>query len=757
MSKKKTRLSGITRRDFLTISGTSVMATFSGKVSARENKHIAFLPPELGWARAKTGANQEPWYALMRRCGQINFNERDPIAMDVNAWADYWASLKVNAVLINGGGILAFYPTQVPYHHRSQFLGSRDLFGEMAAALEKRNLRVVARMDCNYAYEEAAKAHPEWLERNRDGSTRKHNESTWLFKTCMFSPYFTEQMPAIYREINERYPVAAFFTNGWPSTGALSICYCENCQKVYREKVGGVPPEETDVANALYRQYYGVFMDRVLEVWRLWDSVAKEKRPDSVYVGNLGGGIRTVKNLKTLGDVAGWFNADHQGRAGDTVIWDCAQQGRVAQSVMNGRTITNVIGAYSNSRPTWRHTAKAPAETTMWMAQATASGMVPWFHWLGGSLEDTRWREVGRSFFNWLAANEVHFRKKHSIAEVAVLYPQSTIAFYKSGNGPGSWRGVDRVQTSDYLQGLYYALLEGRFIFDFVHQDNLTPTRLKKYRALLVPNAAYLSDMQCEQIRSYVASGGSLLATFETSSYNEWGDKRNDFALADLFGASIAGEAIGPVGNSYMRIEQRHPILSGFEGTNLLPGPETRLPVRAKVSVPLTLSVVPSYPAFPPEMVFPRTPRTDEPAAIFKQKGASRIAYFAGDIDRTFWRSGSTDLSQLIQNSVRWVMGDARPAVSVRGEGVVEVFAWETEPGYALHILNYTNPNMTRGFLRRFYAIGPQKVEFDTAAKKKINNVRALRAGRDLPFKQSDGTVRFEVPTVVDYEVIALT
>ena len=33
----------------------------------------------------------------------------------------------------------------------------------------------------------------------------------------------------------------------------------------------------------------------------------------------------------------------------------------------------------------------------------------------------------------------------------------------------------------------------------------------------------------------------------------------------------------------------------------------------------------------------------------------------------------------------------------------------------------------------------------------------ALRAGRDLAFKESDRTVRFEVPTVVDYEVIALT
>jgi putative glycosyl hydrolase-like family 6 (GHL6) protein len=729
------------RREFIAFSASAALVVSGGK--------------------REVGAEQidgKPWYAVMRRCGQINFNERDPLSLDVNAWADYWASLKVDAVLLNGGGILAFYPTQVPYHHRSEFLGTRDLLGEMVAAVRKRNIRVVARMDCNYAYEEAFKGHPEWFERNRDGAPRRHNESTWLFKTCMFSPYFTEQMPAIYRELNNRYQVDGFFTNGWPSTGGLSVCYCENCQKVYREKVGGVPPGQTDATSQLYRKYYGVFMDRVLEVWRLWDAVAKEKRPDSVYVGNLGGGIRTVKNVKKLGEVAGWFNADHQGRSGDTVIWDCAQQGRVAQSVMKGRTITNVTGSYSNSRPVWRHVAKSPAETTMWMAQTTASGMVPWFHWLGGSPEDNRWREVGRSFFDWLAANETHFRNQRSIDDLGVLYPQNTIAFYRSGERTGGPRGGgDQFQMSDYLQGLYYALLEGRFVFDFIHQDDLTPETLGKYRALLIPNAAYLSDQQNEQIKQYVASGGSVWATFETSRYNEWGDARSDFALADLFGASVAGSIVGPQGNSYARIEQPHAILKGFEGTALLPGAESRVPIKSLEQSPPVLSVVPNYPAFPPEMVFPRTPRTDEPAAVFRQQGKSRIVYFAGDVDRTFWRSGNTDLSQLIQNSVRWTLGDRRQPVSVAGEGMTEIFAWETEPGYALHILNYNNPNMTRGYLRRFYAIGPQQVEFDVAAGKKINEVRALRAGRALPFKQSGRTVSFEVPSVLDYEVIALT
>jgi hypothetical protein len=95
--------------------------------------------------------------------------------------------------------------------------------------------------------------------------------------------------------------------------------------------------------------------------------------------------------------------------------------------------------------------------------------------------------------------------------------------------------------------------------------------------------------------------------------------------------------------------------------------------------------------------------------------------------------------------------------VSIEGEGIVEAFAWETEPGHALHILNYTNPNMTRAFVRRFYPIGPLRVAFEVPAGRSVARVEALRAGAALPFEQAGRTVRFEVRTVADYEVVALT
>ena len=432
----------------------------------------------------------------MRRCGQVNFNQQDPQKLDIAPWMDYWSSLKLDALLLNAGGIVAFYPTRIPYHPRSQFLGDRDLFGDFAKAAKSRGMRVVARLDCNQAFEEALTAHPEWFRRQADGQPIRHAESPELFATCMFTSYFTEQITAILREVNSLYDVDGFFTNGWPGAGLPPACYCEACRRL----AGWRNP-------AFVEQH----MARVLEVWKLWDAAAREKKLDSVYVGNLGGGIGASTDLRKLAGVAAWFNADHQGRSGATPIWDCPQQGRVAQSVMKGRTITNVTGAYANSQPLWRHTAKSPAEATMWMAQTTASGMVPWYHWLGGAPEDQRWRAPGRDFFQWIAKYQPHFVNRRPMANLAVVFSQRMNASY---NPPGGGT------ASDFLQGMYYALLEGRFLFDFLHEDDLGPETLKKYAAVILPNVALLTDTQCGQLREYGHAGGGLLATFETGRYD---------------------------------------------------------------------------------------------------------------------------------------------------------------------------------------------------------------------------------------------
>jgi hypothetical protein len=454
-------------------------------------------------------------------------------------------------------------------------------------------------------------------------------------------------------------------------------------------------------------------LTRVLRIWKLWDSTAKQKKWDSLYVGNLGDGIRAVIDLKQIAGVASWFNADHQGRSGTTPIWDCAQQGRVAQAVMKGRTITNVTGSYANTSPLWRHTSKAPLEASLWMAQTTASGMTPWYHWLGGKPEDHRWEKTGRDFFQWLAANEPHFINDHSIATLGVVFSQRTNAFYEPPGGH---------DVTEFQQGMYQALLDGPWIFDFVHEDDLGSETLARYQALILPNAALLSSAQCAQLRAYADRGGSLLATFETGFYDERSVSRPDWPLSDVFGAEVAAKRVGPNGNAaYARVERNHQVLEGLEGTKLLPFGEYYLPLKP-IRDPI-LTVVPPFPAFPPEMVYPRVDRTDQPAVVLRQHGTSRMVYFPGDIDRVYWRSQNPDLSRLLGNCIRWMMKEAAP-VSVTGDGMAEIFAWKTRPGFAVHLLNYSNPHMLRGWFTQAFPIGPQTVRMRLPSSPDISQVK---------------------------------
>jgi hypothetical protein len=272
---------------------------------------------------------------------------------------------------------------------------------------------------------------------------------------------------------------------------------------------------------------------------------------------------------------------------------------------------------------------------------------------------------------------------------------------------------------------------------------------------LILPNAACLSEAQCAALRAYAARGGSLLATFETAMYDERGQARGESGLADVFGIQRAGARVAPNGNSaYARIERDHPILEGFAGTKLLPLAEYYIPLKAVANPVLT--VLPPFPAFPPEMVYPRETHTDQPAVVLSESGKGRRAYIAGDMDRSYWRSQDGDLSRLLGNVIRWALNGSSP-VTVEGDGIAELFAWKTEAGHALHLLNYTNPNMLRGWMTHNYPIGAQKVRFTVPAGTRVTQVQLLRAGKAAPFVRKGNAVEFTIPQVVDYEVAAIT
>jgi hypothetical protein len=717
------------RREFSLMGAATVVTALSPTVS-----------PLAEAAQSSPPAKDLPWYRKIKRVGQTNFNERDPEYGNVEKWAEYWASCKVDAVALSVSGPVAFYPTEIPFFHRSTFLNNRDLFGECVKAARARGIHVYARMspDIQWTDPKLVEAHPLWFRRNQDGSLQ-YSAPDIAF-TCQFSGHFTEQQPAIIRELNRRYDIGGVYMNGWPGQ---QVCYCDNCRKI------GDPhlPE--------YRQ---ALLASTLELVDLYKKIVLEKSPENFYSCNLGGGLReSGLDQWKLTRGALWYTADNQSRnAVVAPIWQDAQQVKFARALMGDRTVAAVSASYSRAgNVMWRQVADTSSEPTSRMAQTAAAGGVVWYHWLGleqGFQQDRRWQAPGRDFLSWHAKHDRHFHNQRSLANVAIVVSSNTIALY---NAPTTQ------DKTDHIEGMYAVLNHARIPFDFVHEEDLSEARLSQYSVLILPNLALLSDAQTKALEAYVARGGSLLATFETGLYDETGKPRSDFALASIFGITKAADRqraqskdASPITSVHLQsIKQRNALTVGFEDTEWIAGPVWSVPLAPIADAAATF--IEPYPTYPPEAVYQRQPPTNHPSIVTRETGKSRLVYLAGDMDASYWRLDHVDLERQLINAVRWLLNDSS-AVQVTGEGLMEVIAWETEPGFAIHLLNYNSPNAYRGRMRKPVTLGAQAVHIRLPPDVQIKSATLLHAESKIPFHQAGRTVTLSVPSVGIYEVVAL-
>ena len=65
------------------------------------------------------------------RWAQLTLVADDPGRFSVSFWLDYFRRTRVEGVCLSAGGCVAFYPTEVPLHYRSPWLGESDPFGEL--------------------------------------------------------------------------------------------------------------------------------------------------------------------------------------------------------------------------------------------------------------------------------------------------------------------------------------------------------------------------------------------------------------------------------------------------------------------------------------------------------------------------------------------------------------------------------------------------------------------------------------------------
>jgi hypothetical protein len=542
-----------------------------------------------------------------------------------------------------------------------------------------------------------------------------------------------------------KYKVDGVFVNRWAPQGG--DCYCIHCERNFREATGAALPRTTDPRDPARRQFLEWRKARLTELWKKWDATVRDANPDARFIPN------GPPDLKTAGELAAIQFTDNQARRGVTPPWNNGRRAKELRSVMGRRPIGGIFSVGLEEPYRWKDSVQSEPEIRLWVAEGTANGMRPWVTKFSGVLYDRRWLPMVERVYQWHFAHERYLRNEAPLARVALLHSEQT-ATYHPGVGTGD-------RHEDHVLGMYHALVEARIPFEMVHEAVLTPDRLDPFKVLVLADAAALSDAQCAAIRAFVARGGSLVATFTSSLYDEVGKRRENFGLADVFGVSFGGRVDGPMQNSYLNLDpdastgRRHPILSGLDDAPRIINGVFRLQVTPTVAFPSPLTLIPTYPDLPMEDVYPRVARTDVRELYLRDLGQSRVVYIPWDIDRTFWDVLCVDHGRLLRNAVVWAADEPSPA-EVAGPGVLDVTVWRQRNSMTVHLVNLTNPMMMKGPLREVIPVGPQRARIRLPAGARAKKVQLLTAGISPRVDQTGALLTVTVPSVDVHEVIAI-
>jgi hypothetical protein len=772
----RTNRDPVTRREFLRDSVAAAAAVRTGLAARAASADPQRPTPAL------------PWYRRAYRWGQTNITEKDPIRYDIGWWREQWKRTAVQAVIINAGGIVAYYPSRFPLHHRAEFLGDRDLFGELTRAAHDDGLFVMARMDSNRTAEDFFQAHPDWFTRDRNGQPYRAADK---FVACINSPYYDDYLPDVMREIIERSHPDGFTDNSWAGMGRASICHCVNCERRFRDAIGVPLPQATNWDDPVYRQWITWNYARRLEVWDANNRVTRAAGgPECIWSGMNSGSItaqaQSFRDLRAICARADIVMLDHQRRDDDTGFQQNGDTGARVHGVLGwDKLAPESMAMYESGPGYYRLASKPAAEARMWMIAGIAGGIQPWWHDVGAYGEDRRMYQTPGPVMRWWQAHQPYLIDRTPMATVGLVWSQQNTDFF------GRNEAADLVDAP--YTGVMHALVRARVPYVPIHIDDIA-TEAGRLRTIILPNIGAMSDAQAAAVRRFVDGGGALIATGHTSLFNEWGDARADFALADLFachwrggpprlrrtaaqadGSAAAAFAPSPSGHTYLRLSpewrartdgphasdeppatgRRHAVLDGFDETDILAygGTLTALRVDAGATVPLTF--VPPFPTYPPETAWMREPKTDIPGLVLSQHGRGRVACMPADIDRRYAQEHLPDHARLLSNIVRWAAGDTVP-LSVAGTGLVHCHLYAQPGRLVLHMVNLTSEATWRAPLDELIAVGPFQVAVRMPGDVRAHDARLLVSGGTRPVRVANGVAQFTLESILDHEVVVI-
>jgi hypothetical protein len=623
----------VTTPAFYCLRGYSVAIALlvAGALSApgatgRQNPPAQKPTPEARW-----------WMREPVRFLQTNLSENDS-TVDPKVLVAAVADFGANTFLLNMGGIVAQYPTRVPFHYPSAFLPpDRDLFGEALREARARGLRVIGRFDLSKTQKPVFDAHPEWFFKRANGEPAVYNG---LYSACINGNYYRQHALTILSEALDRYDVDGLFFNmfGNPSTDysgvAMGPCHCDACQSRYRARF------RRDVPIAPDADYRTFMADSAREVAATIAELIHRTRPNAAfltYIKDHTDGIMSESNTAV-------------GRA--LPLWPYSASDNVSRSVGSepGKIAINLSMSFVDFP--WRYAHVPQPEMQLRLYQNMAHGGPPAIAVVGTMhQEDRQGLLAAKPVFQWHQRHEDLYIGQSNAARVLLL----------ATDDAASYRGFFRVLSESHIP---FAVSENlRWMDD--------PAR--RYDLVIVPGR------MPEGLAAYVRDGGRVLVAGATAP------------------ALPIGTVVGRrTTQGYWRIHDRQ-ALPSLQDTELLfvDGDYAEL---APVERPI-LTLIPTAMFGPPEKVWSDKVETRVPGLVFADHGKGRLAYIPWNVGSLYYRHSSPAHAGLVADVIdrllpggRQLKTDAHPLVEMT------LMRQPTQGRTLIHLVNGTGHHGTAYF-----------------------------------------------------------
>ncbi|MBR4220867.1 MAG: beta-galactosidase trimerization domain-containing protein [Victivallales bacterium] len=573
-----------------------------------------------------------------------DWNERFFSKFDPERYADMMVKAHVTCAEIYAGNSLGIclFPTQKGYAHKQ--LKGRDFFGETAAACRRRGIDVQAYF--SYWATMPYKMHPEWRMILYSG---KGNQETYggRWGVCCMNGGFGDYFLAELDELNSRYDVQGFWIDMFGWFGIL--CQCPDCKRRYYEETGEDLPQVIDWNDPHFTRYAQWRSKSMGEFAQRIRTTIHTRTPD-----------RTV-NIQCASLLRGWAGGMNEEflQASEYLAGDFTGNA-IEQSY-----VSKLFSAFSPHRPmefmTPRcenlafHTTERSRENLLMRAYAALANQSS-FTLIDaidpeGTL-DERFYDHAREINDAYARYEKYVLGcSVPLADIAIYYSFSSRVNIDCGRLP-----IDKCNDAAFAynpngENLVRALADAHLTFTFTDVRTLkeralgttehsTPGDICRYPVVFVAFGARLTDEECAALETYVANGGKLYTSYCTSLYNPEKGRRDDFALAKLFGVHYRGLTqkrtyIAPTKESLLLgiATEQYPLMLDSRQCMLEADGDTI--VEGTLTLPISETREPEY--FSSGISDPPMLPQGTPALVRHKYGKGEVIYCAGVLEEVKW------------------------------------------------------------------------------------------------------------------------